>query len=69
MNSLEVDCTEDIGWRNAQTDRLLAFEVLWRTFTVKQDKEMKPGLLADKVGIDRHGMHRITKGIRNAVRN
>ncbi len=61
MNTL-ADCTLDRDWCAEQTDRLIAFEILQRA--IRADTQpVEPGILGDKVALDKGYSHRIIKGI------
>ncbi len=61
MNSLD-DCTLNPDWCAEQTDRLIAFEILQRALR-GDTQPVEPGILGDKVALDKGLTYRIIKGI------
>lgn len=62
-NPLAVDPSTDPVWLAEQMDRLLGFEVLTRTLRA-QYQEMKPEVLADKIGAHKGIAYSITESIK-----
>lgn len=58
-----VDCTLDRDWCEQQTDRLLAFEILSRALR-GDTQPVEPGVLGDKIALDKGLTHRIIKGLK-----
>ena len=61
MNNL-ADCTLNPQWCAEQTDRLIAFEILQRVLRA-DTQPVEPGVLGDKIALDKGLTHRIIKGI------
>lgn len=60
---LEVDPTTDIRWQEQQMDRLLGFELLNRVLRAEY-QEMKPEVLAGKIGAHKGIAYSITESIK-----
>lgn len=60
---LFADPSTDPTWLGQQMDRLLGFEVLTRTLRA-QYQEMKPEVLADKIGAHKGIAYSITESIK-----
>lgn len=61
MNN-SADRTLDRDWCAEQTDRLLAFEILQRALR-GDTQPVEPGVLGDKVALDKGITHRIIKSL------
>jgi hypothetical protein len=62
-NHSEVDPTYDVKWQLAHTDRLLGFEFLNMVVRARY-QEMKPEVLADKIGVHKGIAYSITESIK-----
>jgi len=62
-NPSEPDPSCDAGWQMAHTDRLLGFEFLNMVVRARYH-EMKPEVLADKIGVHKGIAYSITESIK-----
>lgn len=58
------DLTLNPQWIEAQTDRLLGFETLRNIVRANLVEELKPGVLADKIGRDKGYIHQVILGVK-----
>lgn len=58
--------TEDPEWIDLNTERLLGFEIL-RNICRGRSQEVAPGLIADKLGLDKGIVHETTRRIRKRL--
>lgn len=61
------DITEDPQWVQEQAERLLGYEVLRKLVTVDLVSETKPGLLADKIGLDKGFIHQMLRQVKERI--
>ena len=62
-NPLEPDPSADPVWLGEQMDRLLGYEILVRSLRAEY-QEMKPEVLADKIGAHKGISYAITESIK-----
>lgn len=66
MQNSEDDPTSNREWLNEQVDRLLAFEILYRSIHAKY-QPLEATALSDKTGLDRNAAKRIINNIRQVL--
>jgi hypothetical protein len=60
----EHDLTLDKRWQQEQTDRLLGFEILWRTLTGRSGMEVDPERVDDLIAAPRSAARTIVQRLK-----